>query len=107
MGKPPSGEFTILFLPTEEDSIALGALIGLRRLLVADREIGGGAFPMVVPGRTSPAESARYRCPRFQPPFSHSLIGLSYERPDARLQQWISTRHSRGRFGSKTVMLLT
>lgn len=36
MGNPPSGEFTILFLPTEEDSIALGALRRLKDRKVVD-----------------------------------------------------------------------
>lgn len=36
MGRPPSGEFTILFLPTEEDSIALGTLRKLKDRKVVD-----------------------------------------------------------------------
>ena len=36
MGKLPSGEFTILFLPTEEDLIALGALRKLKDRKVVD-----------------------------------------------------------------------
>jgi len=36
MGRSPSGEFTILFLPTEEDSIALGALRKLKDRKVVD-----------------------------------------------------------------------
>jgi len=36
MRKLPSGEFTILFLPTEEDSIALGALRKLKDRKVVD-----------------------------------------------------------------------